>query len=146
MTGPIARAAAAATAIAALAVALACSSSSGGGTAGGGRATATFVGSGGFSIGEIKRLPGGTAVPTDTRKLVSATCDAGRLVVKTDRESILGEMDCSRMIPPQVVDRFRGKEIAVRYSGQRLRIESASEGTVELTVSNATVGTGDVSP
>ena len=135
----------AASAIAGLGFVMACGSGSGAGT-NGGRATSTFVGSGGFAIGEIKRLPGGTAVPTDARTLVSAACEGGRLVVKTDRESVVGEMDCSRMIPPDVVDKFRGKPIAVSYTGQRLRIESASEGTVELTVMNATVGAGDVSP
>ncbi len=142
------RVAAAASMILCLAFAAGCGSGGGGsvGSTGVGRATATFVGSGGFAIGEIKRLPGGTAVPTDARTLVSAACSEGRLVVKTDRESVIGQMDCSQMIPPQFVDKFRGKPVALSYNGQRLRLESASEGTVEMTVSNATVGTGDVSP
>jgi len=101
---------------------------------------------GGFSIGEIKRLPGGTAVPTDVRTLMSATCADGRLVVRTERESVVGQMDCSQMIPPQVVDRFRGKPVAISYNNQRLRIESVSEGTVELTVMNAAIGAGNASP
>ena len=136
----------AASAIAGLGFVMACSSGNGRGGPYGGRPAATFVGSAGFAIGEIKRLPGGTAVPTDARTLVSAACDAGRLVVKTDRESVVGEMDCNLMIRRDVVDKFRGKAVAISYNGQRLRIESASEGTVEMTVSNATVGTGDVAP
>jgi hypothetical protein len=110
------------------------------------RASSTVRSSGGFSIGEIKRLPGGTAVPNDARTLMSATCTDGRLVVQTDRESVVGQMDCSQMIPAQVVDRFRGKPVAISYNNQRLHIESASEGTVELTVTNAAIGAGDVSP
>ena len=132
-------------AIAALAV-VAAACTSGDSTKSPAATTASTANSGGgFSIGEIKRLPGGTAVPTDVRTLKSAICSDGRLVVQTDRESVVGQMDCSQMVPPQVVDRFRGKPVAISYTNQRLRIESASEGTVELTVANAAIGAGNAS-
>src|SRR5207248_1998607 len=83
---------------------------------------------GGFSIGEIKRLPGGTAVPTDVRTLKSAICTDGRLVVQTDRESVVGQMDCSQMVPPQVVDRFRGKPVAIGYNGTPTKMRNCEEG------------------
>jgi len=101
---------------------------------------------GGFSIGEIKRLPGGTAVPTDVRTLMSAICTDGRLVVRTDRESIVGQMDCAQMVPAEFLNRFLNKPVAISYTNQRLRIETASEGTLELTVTNAAVGAGNASP
>jgi hypothetical protein len=128
------------------ALAAACSSGDGGGGSTAQSTSAAVDGQGSFAIGEIKRLPGGTAVPTDARTLVDATCSDGRLVLRTDRESVFGQMDCAQMIPPPTLVKFRGKQVAISYRAQRLRIESATEGTVEFTVTNATIGTGDVAP
>jgi hypothetical protein len=111
------------------------------------RATSATTGSGGgFSIGEIKRLPGGTAVPTDVRTLKSAVCSDGRLVVQTDRESIGGQMDCAQMVPAEFLNRFLNKPVAISYNNQRLRIETANEGTLEFTVNNAAIGAANASP
>lgn len=111
-----------------------------------GPSSTTSLSGGGFSIGEIKRLPGGTPVPTDVRTLKSATCADGRLAVQTDRELVVGQMDCAQMVPTEFLNRFLNKPVAISYNGQRLRIETANDGTLEFTVTNAAIGAGNASP
>jgi hypothetical protein len=111
-----------------------------------GPSSSTTVSAGGFGIGAIKHLAGGTAVPTDVRTLKSAICTDGRLVVQTDRESVVGQMDCAQMPPSQILSGFLNKPVAISYNNQRLRIETANEGTLEFTVTSAAIGAGNVSP
>lgn len=84
------------------------------------------------TLGAITRLPGGTPVPLDTRTLESLTCNVDTLTLRTDRETLTAPMTCDRMLPEAITSRFIGKRVAIRYERERLIIESATEGSMEL--------------
>jgi len=86
----------------------------------------------GESLGSIERLPGGTPVPTDVRTLLSARCDNGVLVLRTNQEEITSPMDCGQMLPEGVVSRFIGQPVAIRAQDGRLVIENATAGTMDF--------------
>ena len=84
------------------------------------------------TLAAITRLPGGTPVPLDTRTLQSLTCNVDTLTLQTDREALTAPMTCDRMLPESITSRFIGKTVAIRYERERLIIESATEGSMEL--------------
>ena len=90
-------------------------------------------------MGKIERLPGGTAVVSDVITLLNITCSNGVLIVSTNLKGILGKMDCAQQIPQSTLDRFFGQAVSVSYANGRLRIDSASAGTIDLPVKDATV-------
>ncbi len=83
-------------------------------------------------FGAITRLPGGTAVPSDTRILTSLTCADETLTLVTDRETLTAPMLCGRLLPESITSRFIDKEIVIRYDTGRLIVESTTEGTLEF--------------
>jgi hypothetical protein len=86
----------------------------------------------GESLGSIDRLPGGTPVSTDVRTLMSARCENGMLVLRTNREEITSPMECGQMLPESVVARFISQPVAIRAEDGRVIVESATQGTMSF--------------
>lgn len=100
----------------------------------------------GESLGAIDRLPGGTPVPQDVRTLLSAQCDNGVLVLRTNEEEIASPMDCVQMLPEGVVARFIGQPVAIRAQDGRLIVESATAGTMDFPAAEPRVREIDGAP
>ncbi len=100
----------------------------------------------GGELGEIERLPGGTAVATDVRTLVSVTCTDDTLFLRTSAELVRASMPCDRMPPQSIIDKFVSQTIAVRYAGGRLTMESVTVGTLEFPAENPKVFEDDATP
>jgi hypothetical protein len=86
----------------------------------------------GESLGSIDRLPGGTPVSIDVRTLMSARCENGTLILRTNREEITSPMDCGQMLPESIVARFISEPVAIRAQDGRLVVESATKGTLDF--------------
>jgi hypothetical protein len=65
------------------------------------------------------------------------TCANGQLVATTNLKTITAKMDCAQEVPQATLEHFYGQAVSISYAGGRLRIESVSAGTVELTVRDA---------
>jgi hypothetical protein len=93
----------------------------------------------GQTLGKIDRLPGGTAVASSVVTLLGLSCVNGKLLVRTNLQSIAGKMDCAQQIPQATLDKFYGQSVSIVYANGRLRIDSVSAGTIDLPVQDATV-------
>jgi hypothetical protein len=100
----------------------------------------------GQTIGKIERLPGGTAVASEVITLLNLSCVGGQLIVRTNLQNIVGKMDCAQQVPQATLDRFYGQSVTVSYAGSRLRIDSVSAGTIELSVTGATITEFNATP
>ena len=100
----------------------------------------------GQTIGKIDRLPGGTAVASEVVTLLNVACVDGELIVRTNLQSISGKMDCAQQIPQAALERFYGQSVTVSYANSRLRIDSVSAGTIELSVTGATITQFNATP
>lgn len=100
----------------------------------------------GGELGEIERRPGGTAVATDVRTLVSVTCTDGTLFLRTSAELVRASMPCDRMPPQSIIDKFVSQTIAVRYADGRLTMDSVTAGTLELPATDPQVFATDATP
>lgn len=100
----------------------------------------------GGELGSIERLPGGTAVASDVRTLLSASCIDNVLYLRTSAELVTASMPCDRMVPQAIIDKFVSQTIAVRYADARLTMESVTAGTVEFPATDPKVMPNDATP
>jgi hypothetical protein len=91
----------------------------------------------GETIGTSEHVTGGTTVASSVITLLTMTCTNGRLVVDTNLKTITGKMDCAQEVPQATLEHFYGQAVGISYAGGRLRIESASAGTIDLAVRDA---------
>lgn len=94
----------------------------------------------GETLGQVDRADAGT--PTSgVRTLLSVTCQAGKLFVRTNVDSISAPDDCTQPIPQSTLDAFLGLPVVITYTGDQLIIENVARGAkFALNARNATVG------
>jgi len=94
----------------------------------------------GETLGQVDHASAGT--PTaGVRTLLSVTCTRGRLVVRTNVDSITAPDDCKQPIPQATLDAFLGLPAVITYTGDHLIIASIAGGAkLTLTARNATIG------
>lgn len=100
----------------------------------------------GESLGSIDRLPGGTAVATETRTLLTLFCEGETVIVRTSAETLTATMPCDRMLPASVLEGFIGTEVAISYDESRLIIATESAGSLELPANEPVIGAPDATP
>jgi hypothetical protein len=101
----------------------------------------------GDALGEIERLPGGTAVPTDLRVIEAVECATDLLEVRTDREIIIANMPCDRIENRSFIDRFIGQPAAITVlQGGNLRLANDFAGSIELPATDPRVQEVDDTP
>lgn len=100
----------------------------------------------GQTIGGLDRAPGGTAVLSNVRSLLAASCASDTLLVRTTREVVQAKMDCTRNLPEARYQPFLGQPVVITYAAGRLRLESPTAGVIDLPVSDATVTDTSATP
>lgn len=100
----------------------------------------------GESLGSIDRLPGGTAVVSEVRTLLTMECTNERLTVRTNLEQLTAALPCDRMLPAAVIEQFIGKPVAIRYENERLKVANDTVGTIELPASEPEVVATNATP
>lgn len=99
------------------------------------------------SLGRIDRSGGGTAVASDGRLFVSLSCVSGNLTLRTNLEVVHASMDCARVVPQSIIDRFVSQPVAVTYAGRAITIDSPTAGTIVLSeVKDFSVSSADATP
>lgn len=100
----------------------------------------------GDQLGSIDRLPGGTAVASNVRTLLTVSCDGDVLNIRTNLESITADMPCDRLFPQTVIDKFIAKPVAISFGGGRLKVESDIEGTLDFPAEDPRVSDLNATP
>ena len=97
-------------------------------------------------LGHVDRASAST--PTaGVRTLLSVTCTGGRLVVRTNVDSITAPDDCTQVIPQPTLDGLLGLPAIITYTGDQLIIENVARGVkLSLNARNAKIGGIDASP
>jgi hypothetical protein len=93
---------------------------------------------GATTIGRVDRLPNGTAVVTSDHTLVDIVCANGQLTMTTNIARFTGAMDCTSMAPPDIVQRYQGKPIAISITATRLKIDNPEAGSLDFPAANVT--------
>jgi hypothetical protein len=100
----------------------------------------------GKTIGKVIRGNDGTPEANAVISLVGVSCDAGKLIVRTNVSSIVGEMDCAKLPPQAAIERVLGQQVIISYNGGKVRIETVNGTAVEVEARSPKITENDVTP
>ena len=85
---------------------------------------------------------GGPTAGTATagvRTLLAMVCNDGQLVLRTNREGIVAQMDCGKAVPDATLQRFLGQPVTITYKDQHLKVSNPQAGIIDVAASGATI-------
>ncbi len=93
----------------------------------------------GEQIGAGVGASGATTATAGVRTLLAMACNDGQLIVRTNREGIVAQMDCTKAVPRSTLDRFLGQPVTITYKDAHLRIDNPQAGTIDAAAAGATL-------